>query len=112
MSSSSSSSSSYYREDIFFTLSNLTEQNKYLVYDVRLGGFVVEDNDGNLCLPEQKMIFNGELDVGVEINFTGWTITGDWKIRFIRGERGLQGIQGVSADLTLSQAIEYIMLFT
>lgn len=111
-SSSTSSSSSYYIEDIIFTSSDLNEANKFMVYGVRLGGFVVEDNEGNLCLPDQKMIFDGEEDIGVEIDFDGWTIDGNWKIRIIRGERGLTGLPGADGDLTVNKALEYIILFT
>lgn len=90
--------------DYTFTSSNL-ENNKLIVSGVSLGGFVVEDNGGNIVYPDMKAISENQ----VEVDFTGWTITGTWIVRFARGKQGIQGIPGLDS-ISLDDAIKIAIL--
>lgn len=87
-------------EDISFTQSNLTN-NKLILQNAVVGGFAVEDNTGQLVIPPQKR--TGEL---LEVDFTGFTIQGTWKIRFFQGEPGVNTTGGISSN----EAILYALL--
>lgn len=72
--------------DIEFTSSDLIN-NKLLVNGTTLGNVTIEDNDGYMHIPIMRQIENN-----VEINFDGITVSGTWKVRFTRGQKGEAGL--------------------
>lgn len=78
--------------DFEFTTSNLVN-NKLTVPSANVGSFAVEDNNGNLVMPDQKQV-----NADVVVDFTDWTITGTWKIKYIRGQRGPRGLTGEMSE--------------
>lgn len=87
-------------QDIQFTISNLVD-NKLIVPNTVVGGFAVEDSIGQLVLVPQARI-----GTDVELDFTGLSVTGMWKIRFFRGEAGSNTTGGISS----SEAMMYALL--
>lgn len=109
------------RSDILFGYGDLIydQQNNrytYIVQNVNLGGFVVQDNYGYLIYPLQKQIkYNG--NNSVQIDFTQFvgqhglkatTVNQpliQYKIRFVRGYKGNNG------QLTQQQALNMILTY-
>lgn len=97
------------REDIVFTSSSLSN-SKLTVENATVGTFAILDNSNSLVIPNMKQV-----DTSVEIDFTGWTVTGNWTIKFVSntivsgGSGGGGG--GVTKDEALSIAIEAAIIF-
>lgn len=68
------------RDDIQFTASDVTEEHKLVISNCTVGGFAVLDENLEQVLPDPQQV--GE---NVEVDFTGWTITGTWTVKFIQG---------------------------
>ena len=66
------------RADETFTASSLNENNKLVINDCSVGTFIILDENKQLQEPD---VF--QVDNNVEIDFTGWTISGIWTIKFI-----------------------------
>ena len=64
------------RADLEFTSANLSE-NVLTVENATVAGLVVLDADGMQQLPEMT-----QSGTSVLIDFTGWTITGTWRVQF------------------------------
>lgn len=89
------------RQDIYIGNNDLVN-NKYTVLNVKLGGFVIQDDDGYLIYPAQR--YNNNLNC-VEIDFNDWNIPNGkyFKIRFVRGYKGDNG------QITQDQAMNMIL---
>lgn len=74
------------RDDIQFTASDVTEEHKLVISNCTVGGFAVLDENLEQVLPDPQQV--GE---NVEVDFTGWTITGTWTVKFIQGFSGPGG---------------------
>lgn len=74
------------RDDIQFTASDVTEEHKLVINNCTVGGFAVLDENLEQVLPDPQQV--GE---NVEVDFTGWTITGTWTVKFIQGFSGPGG---------------------
>lgn len=74
------------RDDIQFTASDVTEEHKLVISNCTVGGFAVLDENLEQVLPDPQQV--GE---NVEVDFTGWTITGTWTVKFIQGFSGSGG---------------------
>ena len=70
------------REDVIFTSSSLSS-NKLIVENATVGTFAILDNSNSLVIPNMKQV-----DTSVEIDFTGWTVTGNWTIKFAQSGGG------------------------
>lgn len=64
------------RAAIEFTSTNLSS-NKLTVTDCQVGDFVIVDSEGVMVIPVIQQV-----DSNVQIDFTGWTISGIWKVIF------------------------------
>ena len=97
------------KEDIVFTSTSLSN-SKLIVENATVGTFAILDNSNSLVIPNMKQV-----DTSVEIDFTGWTVTGNWTIKFVSntivsgGSGGGGG--GVTKDEALSIAIEAAIIF-
>lgn len=70
------------REDVIFTSSSLSS-NKLIVENATVGTFAILDNSNSLVIPNMKQV-----NTSVEIDFTGWTVTGNWTIKFAQSGGG------------------------
>lgn len=80
-------------EDMAFTIADLAS-DRLFVEDTRLGDFTVEDSGGNLVIPAQRAVLGG-----VEVDLTGYEVSGTWHIRFHR------------ARFTAEDSLRYGLLF-
>lgn len=87
--------------DYTFSASDLVE-GKLIVPGVVVGGFAIEDSSGQLVLVAQKRTSGG-----VEVDFSGFEVTGNWKIRFFRGEPG----KNTTGGITETEALIYALTF-
>lgn len=71
------------RNDISFTTADLTEENKLVISNCTVGGFAILDENQKQVFPDPQQVAGN-----VEIDFTGWTITGTWTVKFISGGSG------------------------
>lgn len=81
-------------EDFAFTADDLVE-GKLLLPDTRIVEFSVENNAGELVIPSRAY---NELTGSTEVDFTGWQIEGNWYIRVIPVEKGIDAEPGISLD--------------
>ena len=80
------------RDDITFTSADLTEANKLVISNCTVGGFAILDENQKQVLPDPQQV-NGN----VEVDFSGWTVTGTWTVKFITGGTNAAGT-GVSVS--------------
>lgn len=93
------------REDIVFTSSSLSN-SKLTLENATVGTFAILDNSNSLVIPNMKQV-----DTSVEIDFTGWTVTGNWTIKFVSNTSVSGGGGGVTKDEATSIAIEAAIIF-
>lgn len=94
------------KEDIVFTSTSLSN-SKLIVENATVGTFAILDNSNSLVIPNMKQV-----DTSVEIDFTGWTVTGNWTIKFVSNTIVSGGSGGgVTKDEALSIAIEAAIIF-
>lgn len=93
------------KEDIVFTSSSLSN-SKLTVENATVGTFAILDNSNSLVMPNMKQV-----GTSVEIDFTGWTITGNWTLKFVSNTSVSGGGGGVTKDEATSIAIEAAIIF-
>lgn len=93
------------REDIVFTSTSLSN-SKLTVENATVGTFAILDNSNSLVMPNMKQV-----DTSVEIDFTGWTVTGNWTIKFVSNTCVSGGGGGVTKAEATSIAIEAAIIF-
>lgn len=93
------------REDIVFTSTSLSN-SKLIVENATVGTFAILDNSNSLVMPNMKQV-----GTSVEIDFTGWTITGNWTLKFVSNTSVSGGGGGVTKDEATSIAIEAAIIF-
>lgn len=80
------------RDDITFTSADLTEASKLVISNCTVGGFAILDENQKQVLPDPQQV-----DGNVEVDFSGWTVTGTWTVKFITGGTNAAGT-GVSVS--------------
>ena len=93
------------REDIVFTSTSLSN-SKLIVENATVGTFAILDNSNSLVIPNMKQV-----GTSVEVDFTGWTVTGNWTIKFVSNTSVSGGGGGVTKDEATSIAIEAAIIF-
>lgn len=68
------------RDSIQFTASDLTESNKLVVSNTTVGSLAILDENLKQVQPDLQQV-----DGNVEVDFTGWTISGTWTVVFVQG---------------------------
>lgn len=68
------------RDSIQFTASNLTENNKLVVSNTTVGSLAILDENLKQVQPDLQQVAGN-----VEVDFTGWTISGTWTVVFVQG---------------------------
>lgn len=68
------------RDSIQFTASDLTESNKLVVSNTTVGSLAILDENLKQVQPDLQQVSGN-----VEVNFTGWTISGTWTVVFVQG---------------------------
>lgn len=68
------------RDSIQFTASDLTEGNKLVVSNTTVGSLAILDENLKQVQPDLQQVAGN-----VEIDFTGWTISGTWTVVFVQG---------------------------
>lgn len=68
------------RDSIQFTASDLTEGNKLVVFNTTVGSLAILDENLKQVQPDLQQVAGN-----VEIDFTGWTISGTWTVVFVQG---------------------------
>lgn len=68
------------RDSIQFTASDLTEGNKLVVSNTTVGSLAILDENLKQVQPDLQQV-----DGNVEVDFTGWTISGTWTVVFVQG---------------------------
>lgn len=68
------------RDSIQFTASDLTENNKLVVSNTTVGSLAILDENLKQVQPDLQQV-----DGNVEVDFTGWTISGTWTVVFVQG---------------------------
>lgn len=78
------------RDSIQFTASDLTESNKLVVSNTTVGSLAILDENLKQVQPDLQQVAGN-----VEVDFTGWTISGTWTVVFVQGSgRGTGGTVG------------------
>lgn len=93
------------KEDIVFTSTSLSN-SKLIVENATVGTFAILDNSNSLVIPNMKQV-----GTSVEVDFTGWTVTGNWTIKFVSNTSVSGGGGGVTKDEVTSIAIEAAIIF-
>lgn len=93
------------KEDIVFTSTSLSN-SKLIVENATVGTFAILDNSNSLVIPNMKQV-----GTSVEVDFTGWTVTGNWTIKFVSNTSVSGGGGGVTKDEATSIAIEAAIIF-
>lgn len=95
-----------FKQDRLISSSDLTN-GKYFVEYEKLGGFVVQDDQGYLIHPAQRYYENRNGRNGVQIDLSEWTIPSgsSFKIRYVRGYKGDNG------QITQDQALNMILFY-
>lgn len=68
------------RDSIQFTASDLTENNKLVVSNTTVGSLAILDENLKQVQPDLQQVAGN-----VEVDFTGWTISGTWTVVFVQG---------------------------
>lgn len=68
------------RDSIQFTASDLTESNKLVVSNTTVGSLAILDENLKQVQPDLQQVAGN-----VEVDFTGWTISGTWTVVFVQG---------------------------
>ena len=68
------------RDSIQFTASDLTESNKLVISNTTVGSLAILDENLKQVQPDLQQV-----DGNVEVDFTGWTISGTWTVVFVQG---------------------------
>lgn len=68
------------RDSIQFTASDLTEGNKLVVSNTTVGSLAILDENLKQVQPDLQQVAGN-----VEVDFTGWTISGTWTVVFVQG---------------------------
>ena len=68
------------RDSIQFTASDLTESNKLVVSNTTVGSLAILDENLKQVQPDLQQAAGN-----VEVDFTGWTISGTWTVVFVQG---------------------------
>lgn len=68
------------RDSIRFTASDLTESNKLVVSNTTVGSLAILDENLKQVQPDLQQVAGN-----VEVDFTGWTISGTWTVVFVQG---------------------------
>lgn len=68
------------RDSIQFTASDLTESNKLVVSNTTVGSLAILDESLKQVQPDLQQVAGN-----VEVDFTGWTISGTWTVVFVQG---------------------------
>lgn len=68
------------RDSIPFTASDLTESNKLVVSNTTVGSLAILDENLKQVQPDLQQVAGN-----VEVDFTGWTISGTWTVVFVQG---------------------------
>lgn len=68
------------RDSIPFTASDLTESNKLVVSNTTVGSLAILDENLKQVQPDLQQAAGN-----VEVDFTGWTISGTWTVVFVQG---------------------------
>ena len=68
------------RDSIQFTASDLTESNKLVISNTTVGSLAILDENLKQVQPDLQQV-----DGNVEVDFTGWTISGTWAVVFVQG---------------------------
>lgn len=68
------------RDSIQFTASDLTENNKLVVSNTTVGSLAILDEHLKQVQPDLQQVAGN-----VEVDFTGWTISGTWTVVFVQG---------------------------
>lgn len=68
------------RDSIQFTASDLTESNKLVVSNTTVGSLAILDENLKQVQPDPQQVAGN-----VEVDFTGWTISGTWTVVFVQG---------------------------
>lgn len=78
------------RDSIQFTASDLTENNKLVVSNTTVGSLAILDENLKQVQPDLQQVAGN-----VEVDFTGWTISGTWTVVFVQGSgSGTEGATG------------------
>lgn len=68
------------RDSIQFTASDLTESNKLVISNTTVGSLAILDENLKQVQPDLQQVAGN-----VEVDFTGWTISGTWTVVFVQG---------------------------
>lgn len=78
------------RDSIQFTASDLTESNKLVISNTTVGSLAILDENLKQVQPDLQQVAGN-----VEVDFTGWTISGTWTVVFVQGSgSGTEGATG------------------
>lgn len=86
------------RNSIQFTASDLTESNKLVVSNTTVGSLAILDENLKQVQPDLQQVSGN-----VEVNFTGWTISGTWTVVFVQGSGS--GTGGATGSVSLTDLI-------